>query len=156
MGSYDEFLDQELAGVLRPGEQEQMRLAAVSPFYLVPIFGSLATCYYCVLTDQRVILIRTKKGFGFRWQGLRLKRVNKGVITFDHDKLTKVVTVRLGIAARLMGARGVRLESAERKPLTFIARRSNMFASGGEFSDLAHAIAGHAGEDKLEVSRKKR
>jgi hypothetical protein len=90
MNARDEFLKQELARLLEPGERVLHTATVFSgPLLLSSLFGPVGqllmlTHYFGVLTDRRLLLIRSGMGFA------GLKCQNRGVIDFPIDQLDRV------------------------------------------------------------------
>lgn len=90
MNARDEYLKQELARLLEPGEQVLHTATVFSgPLLFSSLFGLIGqllmlTHYFGVLTDRRLLLIRTGMGFG------GVKCQNRGVIGFPIDQLDRV------------------------------------------------------------------
>ena len=90
MNKRDEFLKSEMARLLQPGEQVlHTATAFTGPVLLASLFGVLGQVllikhYFAVLTNRRLLLIRSSMGmFG-------LKPLNRGVIEFPFDSLAAV------------------------------------------------------------------
>ncbi len=90
MNKRDEFLNSEMARILQPGEKVlHTATAFTGPLMLASLFGVLGHAllikhYYAVLTNQRLLLLRSSMGlFG-------LKLVNHGVIEFPFESLSAV------------------------------------------------------------------
>lgn len=87
----DEYLQTQLQGILQPGEQvlhtAYMRRQPGILFQTLFVFIAflMTKAYFAVLTNRRLILIRTKMG---AWTGVQNK--NLGVEQFDVRALTKV------------------------------------------------------------------
>ncbi len=85
---YDQFIHEELRGILEPGEPV-VRAALVwrgpSALVTVLLFGAIGMLlwrHYCaVATDRRIILIRIKMGF------ISLRRVNFGVESIFYEQV---------------------------------------------------------------------
>ena len=88
---YDQFIHEELQGILEPGESV-VRAALVwrgpSALVTVLLFGAIGMLlwryYFAVATDRRIILIRVKMGF------FSLRRVNFGVESIFYDQVEKM------------------------------------------------------------------
>ncbi len=86
----DEYLQSQLGPLLQPGEQvlhtaymrRQPGILVQSLFFLIAFL--LTKAYFAVLTNRRLILIRTKMG---AWTGVQNK--NMGVEQFDVRAITK-------------------------------------------------------------------
>lgn len=112
MNKRDEFLSSEMARIMQPGERVlHTATAFTGPLMLASMFGLLGHAllikhYYAVLTNRRLVLLRSTMGlFG-------LKTVNRGVIEFPFESL---LAVHVG---GLLNQRNLTLESRDGSRVT--------------------------------------
>jgi hypothetical protein len=151
-----EFLDQKQAEILEPGETVLARGTAEDPvkwalaIFTLGLLTFLRIFYYVILTDRRLIFLRTKKKYYFGFTPLPKLYISAGLNVVSqtilrHDQIAKIqVNVQSPIHI-LLGWRGMRFEDKGGQAVGLFLKRSSP-GFRGEQSTLYNQIAATVSE----------
>lgn len=136
MTDQQRFFDQQLGTLLRPGEQVITRgvaepsVAWVASILSLGLLSFLRRFYYMAITTQRVIMLKTKRGWQWSWTPYPgFKRVPKLSVDettlLEWPQVAKVIS-RQSPAHMILGWRGAGFHTVEKKGYLFLVKRSHI------------------------------